>query len=304
MSTKKPELRDYGITLEEYALYYGSSDLSSRVGRGVSLAVVSIAFAVGIFTQGIGFALSLAFFGFLASGLVALTVVPRIVRFKRSRLLRSAVASRIERYLEAETAYEEAERARQRKLEEYWTRLGGVEFERELATLYRHQGYRVESTPVSGDQGFDLILSKGGKTTVVQCKSHGSPVGPAVARELIGSMVTFPGADKAMLACTGGFTQGAYDFVRGKPIELVSASDLALMAERVKHRTPDRTDDRQLPRQQLGQRQLTTRQRAKRTANPICPMPGCRKKMVLRTGRHDRFWGCPGYPTCRGTRVV
>ena len=27
MSTKKPELRDYGITLEEYALYYGSSDL-------------------------------------------------------------------------------------------------------------------------------------------------------------------------------------------------------------------------------------------------------------------------------------
>ena len=291
----------------------------------MSLAVVSIAFAVGIFTQGIGFALSLAFFGFLASGLVALTVVPRIVRFKRSRLLRSAVASRIERYLEAETAYEEAERARQvaeirrreaeearreaerarqRKLEEYWTRLGGVEFERELATLYRHQGYRVESTPVSGDQGIDLILSKGGKTTVVQCKSHGSPVGPAVARELIGSMVTFPGADKAILACTGGFTQGAYDFVRGKPIELVSASDLALMAERVKHRTPDRTDDRQLPRQQLGQRQLTTRQRAKRTTNPICPMPGCRKKMVLRTGRHDRFWGCPGYPTCRGTRVV
>ncbi len=35
---------------------------------------------------------------------------------------------------------------------------------------------------------------------------------------------------------------------------------------------------------------------------PACPR--CGEPMVLRTGRKDntQFWGCPGYPKCRGTR--
>ena len=115
---------------------------------------------------------------------------------------------------------EEAERTRRRKLHDYWMSLDGDEFEQELGTLYRYLGYRVESTPSSGDQGVDLILRKNGKTTVVQCKSHQAPVGPAVARELLGSLVA-SGADNAILACTGGFTRGVKEFVRGKRIALV-----------------------------------------------------------------------------------
>lgn len=35
---------------------------------------------------------------------------------------------------------------------------------------------------------------------------------------------------------------------------------------------------------------------------PVCPR--CGETMVLRTSRRDnsQFWGCPGYPKCRGTR--
>lgn len=33
--------------------------------------------------------------------------------------------------------------------------------------------------------------------------------------------------------------------------------------------------------------------------NIICPE--CGKSMVLRTGRYSRFWGCLGFPDCRGT---
>ena len=38
------------------------------------------------------------------------------------------------------------------------------------------------------------------------------------------------------------------------------------------------------------------------TGSPACPR--CGQTMVLRTSRRDgsQFWGCPGYPQCRGTR--
>ena len=135
---------------------------------------------------------------------------------------------------EAERARREAERARRRKLHQHWSTLSGIEFEREMGTLCSHFGYIVESTPRSGDQGIDLILRKNGETTLVQCKSRKSPVGPAVARELLGSLVAFPGgADKAILACTGGFTKGVYEFVRDQPIQLIDASDLVTLSESV-----------------------------------------------------------------------
>lgn len=39
-------------------------------------------------------------------------------------------------------------------------------------------------------------------------------------------------------------------------------------------------------------------------AAPACPK--CARAMVLRTKRatSEKFWGCPGYPSCRGTRNV
>lgn len=168
--------------------------------------------------------------------------------FKRSRLLQSPVASQIELYKKAEADYlaiqaeaervrREAERARwvaemarRRTIAKHWMSLSGREFERELGTLFWDAGYYVQSTPSSGDQGVDLVLEKDGKTTVVQCKSHQNPVGPAVARELYGSLMHFS-APSAILACTGGFTRGVREFVRGKPIVLVSADDLAEWAQ-------------------------------------------------------------------------
>ena len=132
--------------------------------------------------------------------------------------------------LEEERAREEARREALRKHEEYWNGLSGLEFEKELGILCERRGYKVSFTPVSGDEGVDLILQKDGKKTVVQCKGHKSPAGPAVVRELYGTMFHFD-ADKAILACTGGFTKGAKNFASGKPIILVAALDLARMSE-------------------------------------------------------------------------
>ncbi len=342
MRTRKPELRDFGITPEEYVLYHGKGN--DPVWPFKLAAILSVPVFVGfVVTQDTGFvatkeilflddgfsvgdifpgAINGLFVGSLIFGAtfaVASFVIGipatlahwAMARFKRSRLLASPVAIAIRTYEEAEVDYrakeaeaekalreaesarleaqrarweteserQEAERAERRKLREYWMSLSGTEFERELGALYRARGYHVRSTPRTGDEGIDLVMEKDGETTVVQCKSHQKPAGPAVARELFGAMVAV-GADNAILACTGGFTRGVKDFVRGKPIALISASTLAMA-----------------PRGLLPKRVAGETIRA-----PICPEPGCGKHMIIRAGRRGKFWGCPRYPRCSGTR--
>ena len=157
------------------------------------------------------------------------TVERARIEAERERLEAHRAAER--KRLEAERARQATLRAEQRKHIDYWMSLRGIQFEQELAALYRHLGYEVRSTPKSGDQGIDLILTKGGKTTIVQCKGQKGPATPAVVRELYGSFYAFEGASNAILACTGGFTQGVRDFATGKPITLISTIEMAKMAE-------------------------------------------------------------------------
>ena len=199
------------------------------------------------------------------------------VRREAERAQQEAERKRERARREAERAQQEAERKRRRKLRDFWMSLSGREFEHELATLYRKQGYEVQSTPTTGDGGVDLIIRKNGERIVVQCKSHKYPVGPAIVRELYGSMHHFR-ADSAILACTGGFTSGVRDFVKGKPIELISAPELVMMA--------NGREDRGMPKEQGNIQEV-----------PRCP--GCRREMRLVSDRYIKFWGCTGYPGCR-----
>lgn len=266
---KKPELKDFDITPDQYALCMETKDLNSyvesRVGQFGCISVILIALptalAVGLIADDTGFGFVAGILALAAGGAVIYPVMTVFLRFiirsrwnrARSCLLKGDVGHRLYAYETAMKTYEveeqerrlaeeakerehrqaeKAERERRRKLVDHWMSLGGREFEWELATLYRYLGYDVEATPATGDQGIDLVLRKDGKTTIVQCKSHQKPVGPAVVRELFGSMVAFR-ADNAILACTGGFTQGVKDFVRGKPITLISATELARMGSSV-----------------------------------------------------------------------
>ena len=270
---KEPELQDFDITHGQYALYKGTEDKEAIASQWGCLTHIAIALVValvaGLVTRDSYMALGVGIVLFMVGGpiifpLLTFLVMPRLVHSQRSRararLLKSEVGSKINSYEVAKSTFrrneaekaaevqralqqakeaeiirrrrEEAEEAQQRRNYDHWMSLSGIEFERQLGILYRQRGYRVESTTTSGDEGIDLILRKNGKTTVVQCKSHQKPVGPAIARELFGSMVAFR-ADDAILACTGGFTRGVKEFVRGKPITLISASELARMGSSV-----------------------------------------------------------------------
>ncbi len=107
----------------------------------------------------------------------------------------------------------------------FWTQLSGVDFETQLAELYRRQGYEVQLTKASGDDGVDLVLRRSGRTGIVQCKQWAQAAGTPILRELLGSLVAYR-ADYAVLACTGGFTRPAVDFARSHSIQLLTLDDI------------------------------------------------------------------------------
>ena len=107
--------------------------------------------------------------------------------------------------------------------------LDGWTFEVEVAALYSAAGYQARVTRGSNDGGVDIVLEKNGRKTVVQCKRYSSACAPAVIRELYGTML-HEGADEAIVVCTGGFSNAAFAFANGKPIQLVGIEDILKMA--------------------------------------------------------------------------
>jgi restriction system protein len=93
------------------------------------------------------------------------------------------------------------------------------EFEEYVGVLFEKAGYRVKRTGGSGDRGIDLIVSRNGKASVVQCKRYEDDVGPSAVRELIGAM-TNSRATRGFLVTTSGFTVGASQEAGKAPYEI------------------------------------------------------------------------------------
>jgi len=86
--------------------------------------------------------------------------------------------------------------------------LSPSEFEAYVGVLFEKAGYRVKQTGGRGDRGIDLVVSRNGRSRVVQCKRYGEDVGPGAVREFIGAM-TNAQATHGFLVATSGFTTGA-----------------------------------------------------------------------------------------------
>jgi restriction system protein len=164
-------------------------------------------------------------------------------------------------------------------------------FEDLLGEAFRRQGFKVEETLGGGaDGGIDLLLGRDGNVTVVQCKRrNGAPVGVREVRELYG-VLHDRGASAAKLVATTSFTPDAVAFAKNKPIELVDADSLLHLIHGV---------------QTSGKIVLPTAEADNLTSD--CPK--CGSVMVLREAKRganvgQKFWGCPNFPKCRGTRTL
>ena len=130
----------------------------------------------------------------------------------------------------AQAAAPEAEQAILRKKRSYWAFLDGYEFERATAEVLKGHQFNPRVTTGSADGGIDIEVTRNGLKGVVQCKAHVACVGPHIVRDLYG-VIHHCGANFGIIVSRGGFSRGAIDFARDKPILFLDVSDLIAMQE-------------------------------------------------------------------------
>lgn len=103
------------------------------------------------------------------------------------------------------------------------------EFENLITNLFQAMGLDTKLTQASRDGGVDCVAYDsrpilGGKV-VIQAKRYKNTVGVSAVRDLFGT-VQNEGASKGILVTTSGYGKASYDFADGKPLELLSGSNL------------------------------------------------------------------------------
>jgi restriction system protein len=153
-------------------------------------------------------------------------------------------------------------------------RMSWHEFEDLVAAFYQTMGYEVE--PRGGDAGpdggIDLILRKGGRIWIVQCKHYRSQwIEEPPLRDLLG-VVTAERAEGGIFVTCGVFDERALAFAkRNEKLELIAGEQLRdLIAGAVRRRDPD------------------------------TKCPRCGSRMRETTGRYGPFLGCSNFPACHG----
>jgi restriction system protein len=114
--------------------------------------------------------------------------------------------------------------------------LNPFEFERLVGTLFGKMGLESKLTRSSRDGGVDVVAFDtrpliGGKV-IIQAKRYSHTVGVSAVRDLFGTM-NHEGANKGILVTTSSYGPDAYDFIKGKPIELIDGGGLLYYLERI-----------------------------------------------------------------------
>ena len=178
------------------------------------------------------------------------------------------------------------------------------EFEMLVGEGFRLQGYQVVETGGGGaDGGVDLVLAKpgknGGEKFLVQCKQwRAYKVGVDVVRELYGVMAA-RGATGGFVVTSGRFTDDAISFASGRNVTLVDGPTLFGLLRQAKtaiDRSPARPAT--APAVQPGAAPMQA------SSCPLCSKPMARRTAKRGANAGGEFWGCTGYPACRGTRPI
>lgn len=103
------------------------------------------------------------------------------------------------------------------------------EFESLITNLFQKMGLEARQTQASRDGGVDCVAFDprpifGGKV-VIQAKRYKNTVGVSAVRDLFGT-VQNEGASKGILVTTSGYGKASFEFAEGKPLELLSGSNL------------------------------------------------------------------------------
>lgn len=159
-----------------------------------------------------------------------------------------------------------------------------------VAAAFRQEGYLVVERGGRGaDGGVDLEMYLGRHRYLVQCKQWQTcRVDLPMVRDLFAAMR----AERAVgcfIVSSGGFTDEARSFATGRAIRLVPAESLRRMIAGA-----------------AGGNEAPAASGLGGDIAPACPQ--CGRAMISRLagrggGRSLAFWGCSGFPDCRGVRA-
>lgn len=105
----------------------------------------------------------------------------------------------------------------------------GVEFEHYVAAVLRGARYEIDFTRATGDFGVDLIATRDGVRTAVQCKRQARPVsGSAIQQVVAGAPVH--ACTATMVVCNHRYTHAAEQLAEVHDCILIGRTQLARMA--------------------------------------------------------------------------
>lgn len=111
------------------------------------------------------------------------------------------------------------------KVPKLFSTLNGKDFEDLLYRLFIADGYSVQRTGKSGDQGADLIANKGNERIVVQAKRYQASVSNSAIQEAVAAQKMYD-CNKATVITTSEFTAGARTLAKANGVELIEKKRL------------------------------------------------------------------------------
>lgn len=208
-------------------------------GGSQALLVLAVAFAVGFA------AVSAALFPSRRTGATALTDLRTRLADRRSRM--AVLADRLsgwEKHLGTlrelagvEAAYHRAVAEHQALVDRLndrryqlkhanWRAMRDTDFEDFLAAVFVELGYRVQKTPVTGDQGVDLIVEGKGRRIAVQTKGYHNSVGNNAIQAVYAGM-RFYQCQECMAVTNSRFTRAAKALARSVGCRLIEEAEIA-----------------------------------------------------------------------------
>lgn len=112
------------------------------------------------------------------------------------------------------------------------TDIDGIGFEHHCAEILRNVGWDARVTQSSGDQGVDIVASRGGLKGVFQCKRYNQPVGNAAVQEVIAGKI-FERAAFAVVVSNNSYTQSARQLASAAGVHLLHFSELPNLSDRL-----------------------------------------------------------------------
>jgi restriction system protein len=104
--------------------------------------------------------------------------------------------------------------------DEYSAQMSGVEFELMVERILSSAGAKVTRTPVSGDQGVDLLAECRGLTIAIQCKRCATRIGNKAVQEVSAGRAYYS-ADRAWVVSDAPFTKSARQLAGSLDVELI-----------------------------------------------------------------------------------